>query len=216
MISIHCALGEEARVDYLFQDKKNKFISKNSPIVIETWEVVTTKKYGRSVTVPKDEYDGGIPKIYLYGQVYTAFTPPNCPIENRDDNKFFPIGSATVGQTLTVVGETPTVSPNCTNGKFQIVSPIHADRVSLWVGDSAQIAIGDFVIGHIKITDSKNQVFEDSGKGKVRFQVACGDGCPPGHIKCLTDKYPGYCCVPCKPTANKINNLVNRIKTNNV
>lgn len=44
------------------------------------------------------------------------------------------------------------------------------------------------------------------------YEVACGENCPEGYIKCETTTYPGYCCLPCKATAEKINNLASKIR----
>lgn len=44
------------------------------------------------------------------------------------------------------------------------------------------------------------------------YEVACGENCPEGYVRCETSTYPGYCCLPCKPTAAKINNLASKIR----
>jgi hypothetical protein len=63
------------------------------------------------------------------------------------------------------------------------------------------------------IATSKGGAVYKSKKGtKCSFEVACDEDCPPDHVRCETNAYPGYCCVPCKPTAEKINNLANKIK----
>ncbi|MFB2770365.1 hypothetical protein ACE1AT_13900 [Pelatocladus sp. BLCC-F211] len=52
-----------------------------------------------------------------------------------------------------------------------------------------------------------NTIFTASGKCPITYRVVCAN-CPDGYQECQTDKYPGYCCIPCKETASKINNLV--------
>lgn len=47
---------------------------------------------------------------------------------------------------------------------------------------------------------------------KPAYTVRCDDGCPEGYCKCETIEYPGYCCLPCKPTAQQIANLAEKIK----
>lgn len=67
----------------------------------------------------------------------------------------------------------------------------------------------------IKIEDTLGRkLFEDSkmGNSPPTYEVACGDGCPPGYIKCEHPKYPGYCCIPCQGTASKINNLAAKVR----
>lgn len=54
-------------------------------------------------------------------------------------------------------------------------------------------------------------IFQDQGNCPLEVEIICGD-CEQGYIRCETHKYPGYCCLPCKSTAAKINNLANRIR----
>lgn len=64
----------------------------------------------------------------------------------------------------------------------------------------------------ITISSQGKKVFEETGACPVKFKVSCDDDCPPGDIRCEHPGYPGFCCIPCKGTADKINNLANRIK----
>lgn len=66
----------------------------------------------------------------------------------------------------------------------------------------------------ITISDvNGNRLFQEEKQSNSppKYEVACGDSCPPGHHKCKHDKYPGYCCVSCSDTANKIRNLASRM-----
>jgi hypothetical protein len=61
-------------------------------------------------------------------------------------------------------------------------------------------------------------VFDENGSLIARvdadatpYKVDCGD-CPPGSIKCKCSHYPGYCCIPCQETVNKVNNIAAKIK----
>lgn len=67
---------------------------------------------------------------------------------------------------------------------------------------------------NLEIKDSKRQVFNKfyPGDKPPKVEVACDEECPPGHIKCEHPRYPGYCCIPCKTTAEKINNIANKIR----
>lgn len=53
-------------------------------------------------------------------------------------------------------------------------------------------------------------IFQDQGDCPVSFSVQCGN-CPDGQIECKKAEYPGYCCIPCQGTAQKINNIGNKI-----
>lgn len=64
----------------------------------------------------------------------------------------------------------------------------------------------------ITVTSQGGASYKSKKGNKCDFKVACDDECPPGFIKCLKLTYPGYCCLPCKSTANKINNLASKIR----
>ena len=63
----------------------------------------------------------------------------------------------------------------------------------------------------IKISSRGKILYEDEGDCPLRFEVVCDEDCPKGYLKCASNKYPGYCCLPCKPTANKIRALGNKL-----
>lgn len=64
----------------------------------------------------------------------------------------------------------------------------------------------------LQVFDSEgNMIFQDQGDCPCEFEVQCGN-CPENTIECKTSHYPGYCCIPCVPTANKIDNLSNSIR----
>lgn len=44
------------------------------------------------------------------------------------------------------------------------------------------------------------------------YSVVCDDECPPGYLKCASDAYPGYCCVPCDSFKSRISNLTSYVK----
>jgi hypothetical protein len=64
----------------------------------------------------------------------------------------------------------------------------------------------------ITVTSEGGAVYKSKKGTKCSFEIACDENCPPHHVRCETNSYPGYCCMPCESTANKINNLANKIK----
>ncbi|MBE9191440.1 hypothetical protein IQ230_14000 [Gloeocapsopsis crepidinum LEGE 06123] len=63
----------------------------------------------------------------------------------------------------------------------------------------------------LTVTDSQGIKYKVTGKEKPTYNVACDGDCPEGTIRCKSKGYPGYCCIPCKEVANRINNLAARI-----
>lgn len=71
-------------------------------------------------------------------------------------------------------------------------------------------------IGGYKITISSangTKLYEDkkAGNAPPTYTVACGENCPEGSHKCTHKKYPGYCCVPCKKTGDRLQNIANKV-----
>ncbi|MBE9191400.1 hypothetical protein IQ230_13800 [Gloeocapsopsis crepidinum LEGE 06123] len=62
---------------------------------------------------------------------------------------------------------------------------------------------------YIEIKHKGLIIFQDQGDCPATFTVQCGD-CPEDTIRCKCKEYPGYCCLPCKDVAGKINNIVVR------
>ncbi len=62
-------------------------------------------------------------------------------------------------------------------------------------------------------TVSGGKLYEEkkASNSPPKYTVSCGDNCPEGSHKCTHDKYPGYCCVPCKETGDRLKNMANKV-----
>jgi hypothetical protein len=74
----------------------------------------------------------------------------------------------------------------------------------------------DPITGH-KITISSvegSKLYEEEkpNSSPPTYTVACGENCPEGSHKCTHNKYPGYCCVPCKEVGDRLKNIANKIR----
>ncbi|PHJ62797.1 hypothetical protein VF14_24525 [Nostoc linckia z18] len=56
-----------------------------------------------------------------------------------------------------------------------------------------------------------HQSEHDEPCSDITVKVGC-DGCPEGSHKCTHNKYPGYCCVPCKEVGNRIKNIASKVR----
>lgn len=66
----------------------------------------------------------------------------------------------------------------------------------------------------ISIFDANNTLLfsqEKQASLAPKYNVACGNGCPEGSHKCTHNKYPGYCCIPCKETGDRLKNIANKV-----
>jgi hypothetical protein len=53
-------------------------------------------------------------------------------------------------------------------------------------------------------------IFQDQGDCPLSISVQCGN-CPEDMHECTHQAYPGYCCVPCKETGDKLKNIANKV-----
>lgn len=73
--------------------------------------------------------------------------------------------------------------------------------------------VSSFPTCQITVNDSIRTIYQGTLDGKCPYYtVECDDECPEGHCKCDSPDYPGYCCLPCKPTAQRISNLAGKIQ----
>lgn len=63
----------------------------------------------------------------------------------------------------------------------------------------------------IIVSDTTGQIYQKKSICPIKYTVACDVDCPPNYCKCITTKYPGYCCISCKDVAQRINNVTSRI-----
>lgn len=55
-------------------------------------------------------------------------------------------------------------------------------------------------------TNAIGQQIKRNYNQKPIFNVACGDNCPDGYLRCDCNEYPGYCCIPCSEIKGEIAN----------
>lgn len=102
--------------------------------------------------------------------------------------------------TLTAVEGTNTITFNCTNYPNDSTDP-YVNPAGLYFRlSSAQTC-------KIQVTDKNGVIYEKQFTPCPEVEINCDDECPEGQLKCSSNKFPGYCCLPCKETANKIREL---------
>lgn len=63
----------------------------------------------------------------------------------------------------------------------------------------------------LTIIDTTGKIYEKQFDKPPIYKVACDDECPLGHLRCPSNKYPGYCCIPCAAIADQINSIRARL-----
>jgi hypothetical protein len=75
----------------------------------------------------------------------------------------------------------------------------------------ATVTVNHFKEWELKIFDATGLVFSKIFSTEPKYTVACDDDCPEGSYKCTHNKYPGYCCVPCKKVGDRLKNIANKV-----
>ncbi|MDZ8085616.1 MAG: hypothetical protein RMY16_08470 [Nostoc sp. DedQUE12b] len=69
-------------------------------------------------------------------------------------------------------------------------------------------SLGDW---ELTITNTEGVAHKIRYPTKPIYEVSCDDDCPEGSHKCTHNKYPGYCCVPCKEMGDRLKNMANKV-----
>jgi hypothetical protein len=64
----------------------------------------------------------------------------------------------------------------------------------------------------ILVKDKYDNILFSDDTLTCNWQIICGDDCPAGTIKCCSNNYPGYCCVPCGEVKGRIDALIASFK----
>ncbi|MBC1242069.1 hypothetical protein [Nostoc sp. 2RC] len=193
----YCGNSSPATVNYSFNGiAQTKFITQQTPITVETSEV--------------EELDNNPASICW------RFT--GIGVANNDNYQLFAYGvnpsfhDSGTGMQPYMDGERLQYEGYFYRKGSESVAPTgNASYITGWdnKGDC-----NPRMIKKCKLTIKSNgaTIFEKTGKCPLEYQVTCGDECPEGSHKCTHKAYPGYCCVPCKEVAQRINNIANKVR----
>ncbi|MCM0593453.1 MAG: hypothetical protein KA716_25955 [Gloeotrichia echinulata DEX184] len=190
-MTIHCSPGQRATLYYEFNSNGSKsFSSFDDQIDVTVLSNIP----------PVDNYDPSGYKISVWlsdpfnfsvgGYGYSDLTVKGYKIETLNPNYGYPFWILRCDNTYVQVGF---ITPSDIN------KPITKDTAFNCSGAIEQIdtlVVKDVRTGALLLTIG--------GRSPVKYNVVCGDGCPPGTCKCPSPNYPGYCCLPCSQIAGEI------------
>jgi len=203
---VYCKDKKRAIVTYKFPEKpQERYISDNPPIDVSVSSEMQDVSASYDFT-----FDGTVEgRTYSFGCVAPSGVPSNAEI-------YLTSGSwddwGTVGSYSTGYGIVKSFSGAVLVG---IGTSVGGTVVNERVTNCYARLVLQFRWGEgyrLKILKDGATIHQELGKYQPSFNVACDEDCPPGYCKCITTKYPGYCCISCKEIAQKINSLAARIK----
>ncbi|AFY54387.1 hypothetical protein Riv7116_1846 [Rivularia sp. PCC 7116] len=209
---LHCENSAEAKLTIYFEEKKqDEFKVKQLPICVEENQVNTSIDI-KVFRFWSEEFDHDSNEINIifehYACGYNATYDSSNELANngaylivdeeiQNDASYYYWSGFDEGRNKTYYRYLEEVDkiPETSEG-------------SLTVNDKNCILEGCEIIVYDK--DGK-QLYQNTGKSPCNVEIACDDDCPKGYLKCESNKYPGYCCLPCKDTASKIRDLGNKL-----
>ena len=66
----------------------------------------------------------------------------------------------------------------------------------------------------VNTTDGGSLINEE-GNCPVNHNVVCDSDCPPDTVKCSSNVYPGYCCIPCNEIKSEIRAIASQVRSIN-
>lgn len=207
----YCADKDKATVIYKFNDSEEKrYIAEEEYLPLGVKEEKTRLNTGVK-SYSEHYFDGDNPGSYAFTIEAPPEVPPDAEVEIYLESAVWDdyggIGSYSTGYGIVqgydgepiLVGTGHLIEGTVTN-----VLPTECyARISLdWRYKNGC----KLVISH-----EGKVLYEEEGECPLKFEVGCEDECPPGYLKCSSNKYPGYCCIHCKGTANKIRSLGNKL-----
>lgn len=207
----HCSGSKEAKVKIIYPDQET-IVSKHPPINIDVNSSTTGGNYvdyTHQMNKPLDmRFRKDIADVqlndskndWIYGlKDSVALGDPPYDIHGK---------CPTLGYAAVPGSETLKIDGNRLYSNFD-VDPRGIDA---YFNNTGTCTYRIFFGGYkLTINDTRGQIFSQEYEKEPQYEVACDNECPPGYCKCITQKYPGYCCLPCKEVAVRINNLAARL-----
>ncbi|WP_373525090.1 hypothetical protein [Nostoc sp.] len=194
-MSEHCNGVSPAQINYSFDKKpQTKFITKQTPITVETSEV---EKIDPNPVGQCWRFTGQGVNNNAYYEVFAWGESPSFKYNGSGHEPYID-GRNVEGAGYHYRSGTQSVSPSATDAP-------RSGFIS-----SGSCAIPPLKKCKLTVKYNGSTIFEKIGKCPLDYEVICGDDCPKGSRKCTHPKYPGYCCVPCKETGDRLKNIANK------
>jgi len=195
----YCLNSDSATVSLKFSDASAEILRfQNAPICIVLESLNAQNKC--YTFAGKDVYDINSFEIFLCGTNPGYVTAPEGGVSPAF-NGVIAVGSGSYRY-----------KPG-TQSITQVTKIVRSTTVYESAGDCSGCLI-DAGTTKVTITDKdNNKVFEKTGLSP-EIKASC-DGCAPGEIKCKSDAYPGYCCIPCSEIKSGIVSLTALVRSKN-
>lgn len=193
----YCEGREEAVLTHKFRDKKEEIVRfGNTPIEVTINQITQSGIDGADLNVYYYIYgtttvvDLGREKNIHWksrGRIKGALV--NYEISQRSDNFYielvFNLRSENEQRTLIIEidGEGNEIGGNITT-------------FPEWVRLIHVVPETPDPVYELKVFHASKLLYRTTGKSPYSFDVSC-NGCPKGWLRCSSNNYPGYCCIPC-------------------
>lgn len=186
MNNLYCEEGNKPKVEYSFKDKKGIFISKHSPI-----EVITLIGLKNS---NGDKYNAeGFTINFVGGEKRSVINYRTQ--KGEKEIQYWSCGGS-----------------DWDNRQPDGTYPVWYNSPGILSLDYSKKCPPPYPNQDCILTVKYNEIilFSIRGECPLNFNVICGN-CPQGTQECKHNAYPGYCCIPCESTVQKIKALALKV-----
>lgn len=193
-MNMYCVNAQKTTIDYFNKEGENrKFITSQGDLSVDCVDYPRTGRY--IFTIKDKGYNIDCSPQYNYYYYSNIFVADSYSVSSGT-SPFPNVAQCSWTKLTFYIGETVAASQNFPSA-YQVEQ---ANNPDYFPGGKALI-----------IRDSQNNELTKISARDCNFTVACDDDCPEGSRKCTHNKYPGYCCIPCKETGDRLKNLANKI-----
>lgn len=191
-MTLYCVGAGKSEVIFTDKGQEERVVFNQSPIDVSCQALHPCGRFGAWV-IDFVTVSGASGQVQISGyetDIQYFKTVPNAGC--RDGNQYNLFFSCNGAERLVYESFSCTNgAPSITNAQF---NPASSQPTGLVVKDS-----------------EGNELFQRN-VSECTFKVNCDDQCPPEHIKCESDHYPGYCCIPCSEVAGELAGITQQLR----
>ena len=203
-----CEIGDKPKIKYKFgQGKEQTYESQYAPIEVTTKEIpadASDNYNSAGYQITTANYVGGTDTIIIVDHKLITI-----PRKGQFDPPQYYLCYILCGQT-TYTKYNPCSSTqaeiDCNTTYSRLVS-----ETSFTINPLIKCPSANKKRCSIEVKFNGLIIFQAQGDCPCSYSVQCGS-CPEGSHECKHQAYPGYCCVPCKETGEKLKNIASSVR----
>ena len=209
-MATYCEMGDKPQIKYKFGEGKERiYKSQFAPIEVIQKELPAEasdsySSEGYEITFDSPQFSSGRGSRTVVDHS-TFFVPPSSGYPNgRMYLVYIPCGQTTYPKLNPCTGSEQVQCHSTATALTTLTSTIQIDRTKKCTSTNQKRC-------SFQVLYKGAVVFQAQGDCPLTLSVQCGN-CEEGSHECKHQAYPGYCCVPCKETGEKLKNIASSVR----